>query len=1022
MSDYTEQEIQDAVEKIVRSTVRHPTGILGERKIEVSFSDLQEAAAGVYILYFNAPFYTLLLGARRLAALLNSQASTATSIINAITATNRLVTPIQDISSIANARAALEELESAVVARSEGFKNIETVPAYRRYVENLTGFISDAGANVRSGGSIVDTPTGARAKIPALVRQLLEQQTELVRRARLLAGAMEDFKALNLPRIAAQGVISRARDVLTQRYEELEALDENQRLEQLREVLLDFLAQRPLVAKYGAGVGPSEFISTEGQAQAFSDASHLASPAELVADRSGPYYIAPEASTLRIALDGGASVDFPFQAGYVAELTGTVAEPFALDVDSNSFQLAYGDPDTTRPLTTITLTTGTRSSLQVAAEVTAQLSSAGVDLKCEPYYFPTKYKSLVRADYIGGPSFTQKLTVLGGSFEGFNLQLDDEVAFLDGPDAGSVCIITEIAPDFSYVYAVNGAPTSSVAELMVEIGGPNKALRIVPTSPSSSLGNRDAITLIRGTENDLTVALLGWFPGAEVRSRPVSALDLATSISSSTSLFSAGTSFKPEHYVGSGRTDPTNPVRVVLSKYIGDGIANAGTIADILMPGLVLGVVEVGDIAVIRASNTLSEVGYQGTILAVSSGLITVDFSGVLLGGPITLEIGPLLPQADFGSVLHITSGVNEGRYVVAQAGDSTGDMPFAFILESALPAYKDGADSLPIAVELGQDYVTFKSRSSSVISKVEVSEAPEAPAAINFFTFIPSSAGGTTPWLHFDVFPKGVSVGDLVLLYETQYNEVSRTFTITQMDQSAQLFKVKPEVEATFAMSFDFDVPDPFGRIRVAQTANYGDLKERLDAWLLQPEQQDSYFRELARLLNPVLTNANPTPAMVNDANNQLKKLLAVLTVAGAQTYGVSVHVPAVGASQSLEFALQSYSAPAQDAVDALIATFRQKGADRAIDLLTEGQFSVFFKLDVSTVSYSGNLLQSLRDLAREDLPVRKYNRADTRGEKLIGSSPEQTDFEYSADDADAPNTPDIPAGVDTLNPGANY
>ena len=108
---------------------------------------------------------------------------------------------------------------------------------------------------------MTDTPQGARAEIPGLVTQMQTQHQELIRRTTLLANAMTDFGSMNLPQAVAQGVISRAGAVLQGHYNDMAAQDENTRLTNLRGVVLDLLAQQPIVQQYGAALAPSVFIT-----------------------------------------------------------------------------------------------------------------------------------------------------------------------------------------------------------------------------------------------------------------------------------------------------------------------------------------------------------------------------------------------------------------------------------------------------------------------------------------------------------------------------------------------------------------------------------------------------------------------------------------------------------------------------------------------------------------------------------------------------------------------------------------
>jgi len=1035
MSNYTAEEVQAAVEKIVRSTVRHPTGILGDRKISVSFSDIQEAAAGVYILWFNAPFYTILLGARKLQDLALTQASTVTSLIDAVFATDRLVTPISDLSPLANARSALEELEAAVSSRTDGFSDITKVPAYRRYVQNLDGFLGTVGPNIKqaqsassssssSGGSaIVDTPSGARAKIPALVRQMAEAHSELIRRAGLLSNAIADFGSLNLPRVAAQGVISRARDVLDQHFTELSALDENARLDNLRAVALDLITQQPLVAKYGAAQAPSEFITTSGQAQAFADAQHPATPAERASSSSGPYPILAANQFIRFAMDGGAPFDYPLPLSFIAELTAVLAEPFQIDPDRDALLIGFGSVDTGLPQFPVTLTNGLRTAAQVASEINAALGASA--LVCEEVFFPVRYNSPVVITSLGGNN--ARFTILGGSLTGLGIVVGDEVDVDEGANDGTTWVVTAVDPGGQFIDALGVAPVVPVPlpGAMISVGPAARALRLRDTDESGSLAQRRTVQLIRtGGEEDVAASVLGFFPGASARSRPVPATTVVDNINGSTSKLAAKLVFHDFEYVGVARSEPTDPTRVVFTKVTGTGtITVGGTTVTINIASEDQRVdIDINDPVVLRSSTFGLDAGKEGFIIAATDTTIDVTFPTTITAGDVTFEIGANI-SFGFGDILVVNDGSNAGRYVVGEDQGVKTTASFELVLERGLTSFKDGDLPIFFNASLGAEDVTFASRDTTLASEVIVDNAGASLGA-NYF-LDPIDVGvpvrGFTNWLHFDTFPTGAVVGDSVQLYEAQYNEVSRTFTITGLEPALGVVALFELIESTFVMSFDFGVPNPFGRIRVVQVANYTQFKEELDAWLAQPEQQTSYFRDLARFLNPIVTNANPTVSMVNDANNHLKKLLAVLTTDGADLFG-QLHVPTVVGQDTLEFALANYKAPAQEPVDTLLGTFRQKGADRAIDLLIEGQFSTFFNLDVDGVSYSGTLMSGLRNLAREDLPVRKFNRRSAGGEKLIGSSQDEKDFEFSSDDADSPGQPDIPTGPDVASPGENF
>lgn len=1026
MSNFTPQEIQTAVEKIVRSTVRHPTGILGERKVETSFSDIQEAAAGVFILYFGAPFYVIMLGARRLQDVLDTQAQTVQSLMDAVVATDRLVFPVSDLTPLANARTALAELESAVSARAQGFADIEQVPAFRRYVQNLDGFLNKDGQNVvfpssGSGGSgnselassIVDTPAGARSKIPALVRDLKATHDELIRRAKLLRSSIDDFAVLNLPQVAAQGVISRARQVLDDRLEELNALDENERLEVLREVVLDLITQKPIVRKYGAATAPSEFINTSRLATAYSDATHPAVPAQVTGNRFGPYNIVDTSHFIRFTMDGGTPFDFPLPLGFVAELNGTLAEPFAITSDRDRLRIVFDDPNDPAPATfVVNLINGTRTATQIVSDVMGVIGATA--LVCERYFLPLKLDTLMASSSLGGND--ARFTLLGGNLSGLDIRVGDQLDVLSGAQAGTTWAVVFVDPAGLYFDTTGALPVVPGSSVRVQAGPAARALRLRDTQPATSLAERRVIRLVRtGGEEDLTAAILGFASGIEARSRPVAAQEVAGNIANSTSQLTAEAVFSPSYYEGRARSSATDAAIVVLSKFEASGTISGGTAPTIALSTPV-GNVGIGDKLVIRSSATPGDVGKEGTVFNVTTTTISASFSTAVAAGSCGIEVGPAVVFG-FGAVLLITDGVNQGRYVTRETQGVGTSASFELLLESALPIPKQEAGPLVFTASFGQETVRFRSLLDQVTSSVTVENGSPGSAAELFFTptSLPATARGTTPYLAFAAFPRTASLGDFIQFYEAQYNVVSREFTITGLEPSLSVVQVEPDIESTLNLAFDLNIPNPFGRIRVAQVADFASFRTRLEAWLARVPQQEPYFRELARLLNPVLVNTNPTASQVNDALNQIRALLGFLTVEGAELMGN-------GEENALEFALGNYKALASEPVDTLLNTLRNKGGDRAIDLLTEGQFSVFFGLDMSGVSYSGTLAQSIRDLARIDLPVRRFNRKQAFGETLLGSIPGGKDFEFDSSDADSPDTPEIPTGSDVASPGENF
>jgi len=115
-----------------------------------------------------------------------------------------------------------------------------------------------------------------------------------------------------------------------------------------------------------------------------------------------------------------------------------------------------------------------------------------------------------------------------------------------------------------------------------------------------------------------------------------------------------------------------------------------------------------------------------------------------------------------------------------------------------------------------------------------------------------------------------------------------------------------------------------------------------------------------------------------------------------------------------TLEFALREYTAPALPEVDALIRTFREKGSDRALDLLLRGRFQSFFGLTADESSYGGNAQAAMREVARQDLSLRKGNRTEAVQSREI-SSTTSPDYEFGQDDIEEGVSPEAPGDFST-------
>lgn len=322
-SNYTSEEVQAAVTKLVLSTIRRPYDTLGVRRTDISFSDVQQAAAGVFVLFPNSPFYVLYLGTRRLNAAISGEASVLDQLLAALNVLNRQVLPVHDVSPLFNAQAALQALGSAAVLRGGTYADITKVPAYQQYATNVQAFLSGPGQSIKSDGNIVQTPQQARAAIPGLMTQLSQAHAALVAKVTSLANGMVDYNGVSLPSIVASSVLSNSAALIGSSATALQALTPEQRLGSIRQVVLNLLAANAAVKTFGSFKGPSDFYSLDGLGHPFSDAQHLANPAVAQATKGGGYSIIQGVSDdLNVTADGGAPFDLTLNPSVIAQVSG----------------------------------------------------------------------------------------------------------------------------------------------------------------------------------------------------------------------------------------------------------------------------------------------------------------------------------------------------------------------------------------------------------------------------------------------------------------------------------------------------------------------------------------------------------------------------------------------------------------------------------------------------------------------------------------------------------------------------
>ena len=1032
MADYSQAEIQTAVEKVVQSTIRRPYGPLGNRDVQVTFNDLQDAAAGVYILSPNAPFYTVFLGTLRLAELLSDEQDTINSLIEAIENTNRQVTDIDNLAPLNNARAALDALNGAAGGRNTLFQDIEDVPAFQRYDANVQRFLNDSAANSRKNGQIVPTPEESRASLAGLVRQLSSQQDDVLSRAGFLVAAIDDYDSLNLPSLLAQGVMTNTRNVLNGHIEDLEAVTPKQRLSQMRDVTLDLLVGRAAVAGLGSLRATTTFALIEGTGVVFTDEDHPANVADLAATTLGPYPIFNGASDLDFTMDGSFAFSATVPGSFVASAQSSLPQPYNVVAGQNDAFSFDVETATGTVRTSFVLPAGVSSADDIATFLNACIPGA-VPILADTVFQVFRFLGVVDANATGSSSDMDFILPAPGTWDALGTKVGDLVVITDplSPQVGSQFQVDTggIVGDTLTCTQLSGVAPADETLVEIEVGIQKTVrLRVRDADVLDSLTDRTALifpvdadqSALEGNLDPVSPEIqpFGFVIGAQIRSRSTLASQVASDVPLAASAqqqgvprLTASTEFVASVFSGLGRSDPDQPNVLVAYRIRSRGDVAAGQFSVIFpVSDPTAAGVTVGDILVVRETPILDDQNVQGTVITVNTDNVVVDMQVAITGGTDLLyEIGPdLTLNSEYLEAQVTESASQDGNYFMDPRGQR--DIPFEFSFEQQVPFNRDPG-GLPVFFTLALGYfrVRFQSTTQDLSTQVAVTGGG---AAGQFFPTVPTATVGTTSFFQLPLDPKSLQVGDTLELNETIYNVVSQSNTITALELSQLLVVLDPPLATDLpAVNMSLKSTVPFGRIRLSKKNNFVVFEDQLEAWLALPPNQPAFFVELQRLLNPLIINLNPTASQVNSAKLHVQTLLAILTRQGAI-------VTSADPDDSLETILSSYTISPVEDVDVLVDSFLERGAIRGIDILLQGRFSTFFGLNLEQMSFDGAAREALRAVQRLDLPIRKTGRLGNLADAQTLAEYDDPDFDFDFSDTENDVDVEIPAEFAEITP----
>ena len=769
---YTADEINAVVQQLVLSSITTPIDTLGVRRSDLTFNQFQQTAAGLFVLYPNAPFYVLYLGVQRIRDQVTAEAAIIQQLLAAIAATGMRVTPVTDVSSLFNAQSALQNLAAAAASRTSAIGKVSNAPAYQQFSANVSTFLAGPGQNVKSNGQIVQTPQQAKAAIPGLVTQLQQAHAALVASVTLIVNGVTNYNSISLPAIVSESVLSNAASLIGSSATLLNSLSPTARLAEVRQVVLNLIASKTAVDTFGTLNQPSDYYTLAGTGMPYSDAQHLATPAMAVGDQTGAMAIITGLSDfLLLVLDGETTVPITLPPSVIAELDGQGSDLsfFVGDgtqpgiAQNNSFKMKINATSYTCPLTLSSFSTVVvgpdsnfvvvpRTADQVAADINAVIPTS--EVQAQGYYSPLKYSGKLITNgagttwtvpsYGSPPAFIANLFALGVS-------PGDTVEH-----SGSFYVIATVDPGGTFVTTSSAGPISST--VAVQVGPVNRKLKIICVDPNTQVSAGTSITVYADdVASTGCLQMLGLTSGMSMSCAPTTPDVVASYIGANTTLVEAGT-YISSLYTGSAEGSTTSSTTLVITEaetsgsqmFVGPGTDLTYTVTELVTGGRI----NTGDTMAVRSGPTpgsyyvISKINGESDVTGHQpvAGDVVVGTLGS--GSPVgsgsatnvSVQFGPTLTLSKYDCITVQGPDINQGLYLVASQG-GTGLTPLDVALQSALSSPAAGSVPSTFTISYGKRSLTLASLNATTASEVFVG----GNAAGLFFVAAAASLGVTT-------------------------------------------------------------------------------------------------------------------------------------------------------------------------------------------------------------------------------------------------------------------------------------
>jgi hypothetical protein len=536
MATFSDADKQAAVDELVKSSVRRLYGSLGNRQTNLTWSDMQDATAGLFVSRPKAPYALLSIGVGKARASETALRTTLADAMNSTLALLRKVPPPQKLNELNTASIALGNLQDAAGRRSGSF-DIASTPALQQFNQSTDRFLAVDGLAIKDDGQQVPTPQEARVGLGKQVSDVLKGTATLATNLGYLKDAGADLSALNLPATLSGSIVANAKGTITDEYNRLLELGSDEQLKTISQTILKVLAAKAVVNGFVNMQKPGTFAYAAGTMTPFTDALHSSTPAALQTS-GGPFVIydatvPPDYTTpnsmLQLTVDGTALAPVSLAESFVGNLANLAADPYAIPANGPyTFDVSVEGYATTA---TLSLDDTTVEAESLASLLNGAFSTAGIPAIAEPYVLYMKYYGLVAFSY-GSMLIQSVLLPIGSSWATYGVVVGDYLVFRDSTGASFRMKVNYVG---GRTLNLDGGTLTGVSYL-VEVGSSvGMRIRYTDSFAAQSIQQETRMT-VSGT----MLPFVGFTDGARTNSVAVPADSVVQFVNRSTNVALAG--------------------------------------------------------------------------------------------------------------------------------------------------------------------------------------------------------------------------------------------------------------------------------------------------------------------------------------------------------------------------------------------------------------------------------------------------------------------------------------------------